>query len=265
MGFSRKRIGKDGKPRYTAYYIDIRGKERSAGTFGSEKNANKAWQQKEADVAAGRIGDPRRGRQAFRRYVLEEWLPNHELEATARQAYTYVLNRHILPEFGPMRMVDILPSHVREWIGKLKAEGVQPPTIQKCKVIVDAIFTTALNDQVTFLHAGRGVKIPPVVTKTRRIITPEQFDAIYWALPDEQMRLLVETDIETGLRWGELVELRPRDFDFGTGQLVVSRVVVELNPKFHPEGGRFLVKDYPKDKEWRNFRVADHHLDKIKD
>jgi integrase len=108
------------------------------------------------------------------------------------------------------------------------------------------------------------VKIPPVVTKARRIITPEQFDALYWALPSEEMRLLVETDIETGLRWGELVELRPRDFDFGSGQLVVSRVVVELNPKFHPQGGRFLVKDYPKDKEWRTFRVADHHLDKVK-
>ena len=30
MGFSRKRVGLDGKPRYTAYYLDIRGQERSA-------------------------------------------------------------------------------------------------------------------------------------------------------------------------------------------------------------------------------------------
>jgi hypothetical protein len=33
----------------------------------------------------------------------------------------------------------------------------------------------------------------------------------------------------------------------GTGVLTVSRVVVELSPRFHPDGGRFLVKDYPKD------------------
>jgi hypothetical protein len=43
VGYSRKRVGKAGKPRYTAYYLDIRGKERSAGTHGSEKAANKAW------------------------------------------------------------------------------------------------------------------------------------------------------------------------------------------------------------------------------
>jgi integrase len=42
--------------------------------------------------------------------------------------------------------------------------------------------------------------------------------------------MLVETDIESGLRWGELTELRPRDLDFGTGVLTVSRVVVETSP-----------------------------------
>jgi len=264
VGYSRERTGKDGKPRYTAYYIDIRGKERSAGTYGDKKKANRAWQKAEVEVASGKVGDPRRGRQTFRRYVEAEWFPSHQLEATTRQTYTYLLDRYVLPELGPMRMIDILPFHVREWVVKLQQQGANPPTIRYCKIIADAIFTTALNDQITFLHAGKGVKTPPVVSKPRRIITPEQFDAFYHVLPDDDMRLLVDTDIETGLRWGELTELRPKDFDFSTGVLTVSRVVVELNPKFHPEGKRFLVKDYPKDKEWRQFRVANHLLDKIK-
>ena len=44
-------------------------------------------------------------------------------------------------------------------------------------------------------------------TKFLRIVTPEQFEAIYQSLP-EMTKLLVETDIETGLRWGELTEFR---------------------------------------------------------
>lgn len=44
------------------------------------------------------------------------------------------------------------------------------------------------------------------------IITPEQFNAIHQALPDDPMRLLVETAIESGLRWGELTT------DEGTSQ-----------------------------------------------
>ena len=38
--------------------------------------------------------------------------------------------------------------------------------------------------------------------------------------------------------------------------ITVARVVVNLNPAFHPEGKRFLVKDYPKDGEWRQLKIS---------
>jgi integrase len=75
--------------------------------------------------------------------------------------------------------------------------------------------------------------------------------------------LLVETAIESGLRWGELSELRVRDLDFPTGILTVSRAVIEVSPKFHPEGGRFLVKEYPKDKEYRRFKLSGQTVRKL--
>jgi hypothetical protein len=64
-------MGRNGKPRYTAVYVDLRGSERSAGRFGSERAANQAWQDAEADLRRGHIGDPARGRQTFRKYVEE--------------------------------------------------------------------------------------------------------------------------------------------------------------------------------------------------
>jgi integrase len=38
--------------------------------------------------------------------------------------------------------------------------------------------------------------------------------------------------------------------------LTVSRKVIELNREFHPDGGRFLVKHYPKDKEYRRLKLS---------
>jgi integrase len=256
MGFSRERIGKDGTPRYAAMHRDLKGRQRSAGTFASERQADKAWQRAEVKQELGRTGDPRLGRQTFRQYAEETWLPNHEMEASTRQSYTYVLHRHLMPDFGPMRMIDIMPMHVREWVTGQKALGLSPATIASNKVILSAIFTTALNDQVTVLHPCKGVKIPPVPVKPRTIITPEQFARLYAAIPDAQFQLLVETDIETGLRWGELTELRVRDIDFATRMLTVSRAVVSVNPRFHPQGGRFLVKQYPKDREYRRLKIS---------
>ncbi len=263
MGFSRPRVGKDGKVRYAAVYRDLKGQIRHAGTFSTEKQADKAWQRAEAEASKGRVWDSKRGRQSFKSYVEKVWLPNHEMEASTRQSYTYVIQKHLIPEFGTMRMIDIMPEHVREWIATAKATGVQPVTIQKAKIILSAIFTTALNDQVTFLHPCKGVKSPPVPAKPRTIITPEQFDLLYQELPNEDAQLLVETDIETGLRWGELTELRVKDLDARTRILTISRAVVELNPKFHPEGERFLVKEYPKDKEFRRFKISKQLTQKL--
>ncbi len=77
------------------------------------------------------------------------------------------------------------------------------------------------------------------------------------------MRLLVETDIESGLRWGELTELRVKDLDVASGVLTISRAVVQLTAKERPGDARFIVKDYPKDKEWRRLRLAPHLVDKL--
>jgi hypothetical protein len=48
------------------------------------------------------------------------------------------------------------------------------------------------------------------------IVAPEQFDKLYLALPSDTMKLLAETDIESGLRWGELTEFRPHDIGICT-------------------------------------------------
>lgn len=265
MGYVRTRHKNDVTVRYTAYYRDLKGRQRSAGTFPTKKQAMRAWQRAETRIAEGRAGDPARGRMTFRRYVEEVWLPNHHVEASTRQSYVSSLRTHILDEFGAMRMIDILPEHVRMWIAGLKEQGVTPATIKNNKALLSVIFTTALNDQVIYLHPCKGVKTPTVAVKPRTIITPTQFDTLYAHLADADSRLLAETAIESGLRWGELTELRVFDLDPRTHLVTVSRAVVELSPKHHPTGGRFLIKDYPKDKEYRRFQLSPQIVTKLAD
>jgi integrase len=164
------------------------------------------------------------------RYVEDEWFPNHQIELTTRQNYRYVLDKHILPVFGGHKMIAILPADIRAWLTSLKEAGVKPATVKHCLAVLSAIFTTAFNDQITTLNPCAGIKAPTVPPATRRIITPEQFALIHQALPTNQVRLLVETDVETVLRWGELVELRVRDLDLQHGLLAVSRTVIEIPP-----------------------------------
>ena len=95
MGSTRERIRSDGSVRYTALYRDLKGRQRSAGSFTTQRQADRAWQRAESKVAQGPLGEPGRGRQTFRDYAEKTWLPNHEVEATTRQSYSYILCRHI--------------------------------------------------------------------------------------------------------------------------------------------------------------------------
>lgn len=60
-----------------------------------------------------------------------------------------------------MRMIDILPSYVREWITHLQTDtDIGPKTITNLKSMLSAIVTAALNDQVVYIHAVKGVNAP---------------------------------------------------------------------------------------------------------
>src|SRR5215468_6673935 len=85
MGWTHRRRTKNGGVRYRACYRDLRSQIQAAGTFSTEREVDRAWQRAETRLAEGRLGNPRRGRQTFRRYVTEEWLPHHVMETTTRE------------------------------------------------------------------------------------------------------------------------------------------------------------------------------------
>ncbi|MEY9934166.1 integrase [Catenulispora sp. GP43] len=197
------------------------------------------------------------GQMLFRDYVERTWLPGHVVEAITRQGYTYAMYRHIMPVFGGIRLADITKPMIRQWVADLIANGAQPPTINDLRMLLSAVFTTALEDGLVDVHPCKGVKVPHVPSQPRRIVTPEEFDRICRGIHNPEMQLLVETAVETGLRWGELTELRVSDLTPKTRMLTVSRAVVWLARDFHPTGGHFLVKPYPKGKHYRRFKLSE--------
>lgn len=94
-----------------------------------------------------------------------------------------MLEQRLLIEFGPMRMNEILPSHVREYLMRLGNQGASVHTVQKRKTVLSAIFTTALNDQVIHLRPCDNVHISPVPVTLLQVLTPTELDALLSALP----------------------------------------------------------------------------------
>ena len=122
--------------------------------------------------------------------------------------------------------------------------------MRKYHTMLHSVFERALRDRVVTFNPCAHTELPKVIKKKTRTLTPDEYDAILAALP-AQHRLMVETAINTGLRWGELIALKPRHLDLIKRTLTVEETIVEVSIKNSPTGARMLTKPYPKDNEAR--------------
>ncbi len=259
MGWVKARKGPTGT-RFTGVYLDPAGRERSAGTFPTAKEARLAAQRAESTVDSGEWIDRKDGRVTFRDYA-ERWYAGLMVEISTRVGYRSYLDAHFLPAFGELPMNRIHATTVQAWVkGEVDRGALSARSVVKYHAMLNSLFRRAVVDRVIPYNPCTNTKLPKVPrarvrARQRRVLTPEDFDRLLTAIP-QRHRLLLLTDIETGLRWGELVALRRRHVDFLHQVIHVEQVIVETSLEFSPTGERYVVKDYPKDDEPRSLRIT---------
>jgi len=167
---------------------------------------------------------------------------------------------HFVPYFGHMQMARIMPSTVQAWVTHAVGQGLAARSVGKYHVMLHSVFARAVRDRPIAFNPCEDTELPKVVTRKTRTLTPEEYASVLAEIP-ARFEALVITDIETGLRWGELVALRPRHVDFLRRTITAEETIVEVSRKDSPTGERMIVKPYPKDDEPRTLRVSQALLD----
>jgi integrase len=255
MAWVRKRVTRDGVPRYLAGYRDPTGRHRSAGVFPTHRDALRAATQAEVKVGEGAWLDPRAGRIIFRNYVEQVWWPSLHLEVSTKAAYRSNLDTHFLPFFGDYPLASIAPSMVQRWVTHALQGGLSARSVVKYHVVLRGILARAVRDRVIAHNPAADTDLPKVIAKRARIITPAEFERLLAQIPD-RYRVLVLTAIETGMRWGELAALRRRHLDLPARVVRIEETIVEVCRKDSPTGQRYLIKAYPKDDEPRTVSIS---------
>jgi hypothetical protein len=83
MGYAKPRVAVTGKTRWTAVYHHLHGRERSAGTYPSKREADRARARAQAD--AGHNIDLRRAKTTFTGYVTTTWLSRRGILVELRE------------------------------------------------------------------------------------------------------------------------------------------------------------------------------------
>jgi integrase len=262
MAWVKPRITSSGEKRWIACYRDPEGRQRSAGTFSSKRAAERAGNREEQRVLAGSWRDHSLGEVRFRDYVEDEWLPSKHIEPTTKAAYQSNLDKHFLPFFGRKQLHQITPGLVQDWVTRAVSDGLSARSIRKYHTMLHSIFARAVRDGLIVANPCAHTELPKVIATKQRTVTPEEFDLLVAATP-QRYRLMVETAIETGMRWGELIALKPRHVDFLRRTVTVADTIMEVSKRHSPTGERYVAKPYPKDNEPRTFGVSQDWLDQV--
>jgi len=264
MAWVKVRVTDEGDKRFVACYRDPEGRQRSAGTYSSRRAAERAANREEAKVREGSWHDHSRGQVTFAEYVETVWLPSKHVETSTLAAYRSYLDKHFIPTFGRRPMGKILPSEIQRWVTTATEDGLSAASVRKYHTMLHSVFERAQRDRVVTFNPCAHTEFPKVVKKKARTLTPDEYVAILDSLP-AQHRLMIETAINTGLRWGELIALKPRHFDLIKRTLSVEETVVEVSIKNSPTGHRMITKPYPKDNEPRTMGLPPELVTQVGD
>jgi hypothetical protein len=105
-------------------------------------------------------------------------------------------------------------------------------SIREYHTMLHSIFVRAVRDQLVLANPCAQTDLPKVIVKTTRTLTPDEYSVLAAAIP-EAYRLLVQTTIETGMRWGELIALKPPTSTFCAAPSRSQDTIIEVS-KEHP-------------------------------
>ena len=228
-------IQPNGKPKY---------KEVSAQTQG-ECLAKKRRAEEEAK--AGRLSDAKPMTVA---QYLDHWLENvskPSVHLSTWDSYERCVRCHIKPYLGGVKLGQLRPVHVEQFISDLLKDGCSAGNARKVSAVLASAMAHAARVGVIPLNPVAPVakpkpKEPPIVP-----FTPEEFRRIREAVAGHRLAALFAVAIGTGAREGELLALGREHIDLEAGTITIRRSLA-------PVKGGFVLKE-PKSK--RGFRVVE--------
>lgn len=160
----------------------------------------------------------------FREFV-EIYKKQHTvtLAPGGRQRDLSLIENHILPAFGSMKLCDIGTEEVQGFLNMKQSQGLSWWTRKGLQAVISSIFNRSGDwgyregrNPTTRTSLGK-----KRAKRERRILTDEQFGLLLKAVPCD-VKLMIETAVSTGMRVSEILGLKWRCVDLERGVVRVE-------------------------------------------
>lgn len=214
---------KSGK-RYMVRYRKPDGRPTMKRGFPTKGAAN-AWATKiENAKLDGLYISPSVGRTTVSK-IAESWkVRQGHAKASWRTRQESLWRVHVEPAWGRRQVASIKPGEVKDWIAGLDRSA---STIADIHSVLVGILDVAIDDRIILTNPARGAKLPK-----RRHVDHDYLDhrqVVQLANEVSRYPEIVYLLAHSGIRWGEMAALRPRDLLLDEGRISITRSASKVN------------------------------------
>lgn len=200
----------------------------------------------------------------------KRYVEQRDLKPRTRIHYTNLLEKHIIPKLGDIVVSNLRPAMVRAWYAKTL---VGKPVIRShAYSLLHGVCAEAVKDELLASNPAT-ISGAAYAKRTREPVVPDiESLAIIADKIEPKYRALVLISAWCGLRFGEVIELKRKDFDSDCAVLTVARGVTHRSVKDGETKADRCMIDTPKSGRGRKVIVPPHirtdihsHLDTFVD
>lgn len=157
----------------------------------------------------------------------KKWL---ELYKSAKEYNTYtmyqnVLNKHIIPQLGDIRLNALKSHHIQELLNDIIQKG-HHRTAEIVKLTIKQMIQQAIINEYIYKDVSLKVSLPQSKKKEKRALTTEEKLLIEKSKLTQKERVFVDLLYYTGVRRGEALALTVKDIDFINRKLTINKNLV---------------------------------------
>lgn len=155
----------------------------------------------------------------------------NELKARTRKNKRYMMDQHIVPYFGDLKMSEITPAQITKWQNEMYAKGFSESYLRMIQNQLTSLFSHAC--RIYDLKNNPCKKCKRMGSDESRKLnfwTVEEYEAFIKAFPyGTRNYLMFEILFWTGIREGELLALTKGDMDFDQNRMNIDKTYFRSN------------------------------------
>ena len=158
---------------------------------------------------------------------LEKYKHGSVRENTYTESYYRPVKLQLLPYFGNAYLRNILPSDIKDFFNQMQ-ELYSESHLKKLRLCLNAIFETAIENDICYKNPVRNIKFTSQIEKRERLVfNEEQYNIALDFCDHHRFGVFTRILLELGLRPCELCGLQYGDIDLEKRTLYVQRDAIE--------------------------------------